>query len=105
LFIGDRAFKQRRLSTYIYDLAAKWKAMTGLLFVFAVWVSVKLVKDECVQQFNDPNAVGLGNLEDIAEGQKCSAFDLRIYYAHHIAYRLTNECLKGMERFLEMMIF
>ena len=36
--IGDRALEQRRLSTYVYDLASEWQAMTHLPFVFAVWV-------------------------------------------------------------------
>ena len=41
LVIGDRAFKQRLISPYIYDLGLAWKEMTGLPFVFAAWVSNK----------------------------------------------------------------
>ncbi|MBP6590494.1 MAG: menaquinone biosynthesis protein, partial [Chitinophagaceae bacterium] len=36
LVIGDRAFEQRRQSTFIYDLGSEWRAITGLPFVFAV---------------------------------------------------------------------
>jgi chorismate dehydratase len=102
LVIGDRAFEQRRLSTYVCDLAAEWRAMTGLPFVFAVWASVKPMTDEWIQQFNSANAVGLTKLTAIAETQKYPAFDLKKYYYHHIAYELTQERLNGMERFLEM---
>ena len=35
LVIGDRAFEQRKISTFIYDLASEWRAITGLPFVFA----------------------------------------------------------------------
>lgn len=103
LVIGDRAFEQRRLSTYVYDLAAEWRAMTGLSFVFAVWASVKPMSDEWIKQFNAANAVGLKKLIEIAEAQKYPAFDLQKYYHHHIAYHLTSDRLKGMERFLEML--
>ena len=41
LVIGDRAFEQRKLSTFFYDLGAEWKKITGQPFVFAVWVSNK----------------------------------------------------------------
>ncbi|HSC37349.1 MAG TPA: menaquinone biosynthesis protein, partial [Chitinophagaceae bacterium] len=35
LVIGDRAFEQRKLSAYRYDLGEAWKLHTGLPFVFA----------------------------------------------------------------------
>ena len=41
LVIGDRALEQRKISTFIYDLGSEWKAITGLPFVFAAWVSTK----------------------------------------------------------------
>jgi len=103
LVIGDRAFEQRRLSTYVYDLAAEWKAMTGLSFVFAVWASVKPMSNEWIKQFNAANAKGLLHLDKIAEQQKFSSFDLSRYYTHHIAYELTTERLKGMKKFLELL--
>jgi chorismate dehydratase len=103
LVIGDRAFEQRRLSTYVYDLAAEWRAMTGLSFVFAVWASVKPMNDAWIKQFNAANAAGLNKLTEIAEAQKYPAFDLQKYYHHHIAYELTEERKKGMNRFLEML--
>lgn len=103
LVIGDRAFEQRRLSTYIYDLAAEWRAMTGLPFVFAVWASIKPMGNEWINEFNTANAAGLQQLNEIAEAQKFSLFDLRKYYGHHISYFLDDEKKKGMQRFLEML--
>jgi chorismate dehydratase len=103
LVIGDRAFEQRRLSTYVYDLAAEWRGFTGLPFVFALWVSIKPMDKEWIKMFNSANATGLQNLKEIAETQKYSAFDLSKYFQHHIAYHLTPERLKGLERFLELL--
>jgi chorismate dehydratase len=102
LVIGDRAFEQRRLSTYVYDLAGEWRAMTGLPFVFAVWASIKPMDAQWISHFNAANAAGLLLLDTIAEIQKYSAFSLTQYYRHHIAYTLTSERKKGMEKFLEM---
>lgn len=103
LVIGDRAFEQRRLSTYIYDLAGEWQSMTALPFVFAVWASLKPMDAVWIQEFNTANATGLLKLDEIAEAQKFPAFDLQKYYHHHIAYELTPERKKGLERFLELM--
>lgn len=103
LIIGDRALEQRRLSTYIYDLAGEWKALTGLPFVFAVWVSLKPMSKEWMSQFNAANAIGLTKLDEIAEQQKYPVYDLRKYYSHHISYLLTDEKRKAIERFLEFM--
>ncbi len=105
LVIGDRAFEQRRLSTYVYDLSGEWRGMTGLPFVFAVWVSLKPMSDEWIQNFNSANAQGMQHLEAIAERQKYSAFDLLTYFTHHISYTLTDERRKGLNRFLEMIRF
>ena len=45
LVIGDRALEQRKISTFIYDLGSEWRAITGLPFVFAAWVSTKPLPD------------------------------------------------------------
>lgn len=98
--IGDRALEQRRLSTYIYDLASEWQAMTHLPFVFAVWVSVKPMSEEWIGRFNAANAEGLLHIDQIAEAQKYSAYDLKKYYTHNISYLLDDEKRKGMAKFL-----
>ena len=46
LVIGDRALEQRKISTFIYDLGSEWRAITGLPFVFAAWVSTKPLSDK-----------------------------------------------------------
>ncbi|MBX9783536.1 MAG: menaquinone biosynthesis protein [Chitinophagaceae bacterium] len=103
LVIGDRAFEQRRLSTYVYDLAAEWRAMTSLPFVFAVWAGIKPMNAQWINNFNAVNAAGLQKLDEIAEAQKFSQFDLKKYYSHHIAYELTPARKNGMIKFLELL--
>ena len=103
LVIGDRAFEQRRISTFVFDLATEWRSLTGLPFVFAVWASMQSMDAGWQQVFNAANAVGLNQLDTIAEAQKYAAFDLKKYYRHHISYLIDDEKLKGMERFLELL--
>jgi len=55
LVIGDRALQQRKSSTFIYDLGAEWRFVTGLPFVFAAWVSNKELDEKFVQKFNAAN--------------------------------------------------
>jgi chorismate dehydratase len=38
VLIGDQAYAERHNYPYVYDLAAEWKRLTGLPFVFAAWV-------------------------------------------------------------------
>ena len=37
LLIGDPALRVDRRGLHVVDLAAEWRALTGLPFVFAVW--------------------------------------------------------------------
>lgn len=101
--IGDRALAQRKISSYIYDLAGAWKSMTGLPFVFAAWVANKKLPDGFIQQFNDANATGLKNMDAVIEENKISVYDLKKYFTENISYTLDEEKLKGMDKFLEML--
>ena len=62
LVIGDRALEQRKISTFIYDLGSEWRAITGLPFVFAAWVSTKPLPDNFIKLFDEANALGFGSI-------------------------------------------
>jgi chorismate dehydratase len=102
LVIGDRAFEQRKRSTFIYDLASEWKAITGLPFVFAAWISNQPLPLEFIQKFNDANAIGLNHIEEIAGALQFDLFDLKKYYTLHLSYKLDDRKKKGMELFLQI---
>ncbi|MEJ7679548.1 MAG: menaquinone biosynthesis protein [Segetibacter sp.] len=63
--IGDRAFEQRKISAYNYDLAETWIAFTGLPFVFAAWVANKKLPEDFIKQFNEANKIGLENIDAV----------------------------------------
>ena len=102
LVIGDRAFEQRKISTFIYDLASEWKAVTGLPFVFAAWISNNPLSAGFIQKFNDANSIGMDHIDEIVSAQKFELFDLKKYYTLHLSYKLDERKRKGMELFLKV---
>lgn len=100
LVIGDRALEQRRISTFIYDLGSEWKAITGLPFVFAAWVSREKLPDDFIEKFNEANALGLGYIDEIVAANSQPVYDMKKYYTLHLSYRLDEAKRKGMQKFL-----
>ena len=101
--IGDRAFRQRKISAYHYDLATAWIDFTGLPFVFAAWVANKKLPADFVKQFNEANKIGLQNLAAVVAENDSPDYDLKKYFTENISYELTEEKRKGLERFLALL--
>lgn len=101
--IGDRAFEQRKISTYKYDLAAAWIEFTGLPFVFAAWVANKRLSEEFIELFNEANKKGLQNIDAVVAENVSPYYDLNTYYTQNISYELTGEKRKGLEKFLSFL--
>ncbi len=102
LVIGDRAFEQRKLSTFFYDLGAEWKKITGQPFVFAAWVSRKKLPADFIRMFNNANAAGLTHIDEIVNSQHFDLYDLKKYYTLHMNYLLDERKKKAMEYFLQV---
>ncbi|MBC8035412.1 MAG: menaquinone biosynthesis protein [Chitinophagaceae bacterium] len=103
LVIGDRAFTQRTISPYIYDLGEAWKEFTGLPFVFATWVANKALPADFIHDFNNATAYGLQHLDQVIANNPFDKYSLHTYYKQNISFELTNEKRKGMELFLQML--
>ena len=102
LVIGDRAFRQRMVSSYIYDLGIAWKALTGLPFVFAAWVSKIKIRESFTSRFNELQASGIQSIPIIVQEQNYRLYDLNKYYNENLSYTLDEEKLKGLAHFLEL---
>jgi chorismate dehydratase len=100
LVIGDRAFEQRKTSTYFFDLGLEWKKFTGLPFVFAAWVSNKKMETSFIESFNKANLAGLQNISEIIAKNHFALFDLKAYYSSYIHYYLDENKRRGMDFFL-----
>ncbi|MCB0775925.1 MAG: menaquinone biosynthesis protein [Chitinophagaceae bacterium] len=103
LVIGDRAFEQRKISTFIYDLGSEWKAITGLPFVFATWVSTRPLPDDFIAEFDKANEEGMNHIEEIVNETTFPFFDLRRYYKMHLSYRLDARKRKAIIHFQSLM--
>jgi len=103
LVIGDRAFALNAKHTYIYDLSAIWKEMTGFPFVFAAWVANKKLPQDFIVTFNMALEYGLKNMYKAinVEGNNYpNCTNPEDYLNNKISYVLDAEKQKGMELFL-----
>ncbi len=100
IVIGDRAFKQRLKSTFIYDLAEAWKIHTGLSFVFAAWVANTTLHQDFLVEFNNANAYGVRHIEEVIAENNYPLYNLNTYYTKNISYNLDQEKREGMALFL-----
>jgi len=89
---------------FIYDIVEKWRAMTNLPAVLAVWAArSRVVTPEVVQDFQDSLAFGLQHLDAIAAEAAAQmslpARELGRYLAENIDYHLDEENLRGLTRY------
>ena len=92
---------------YIYDIVEKWRAMTSLPAVLAVWAARRsAVTLELVQDFQDSLAFGLEHVDAIASEAAAEmglpVGDLRRYLLENIDYHLDEENLRGLTRYYEL---
>jgi len=99
--IGDRALVQLKKSAFMYDLGAAWRMHTGLPFVFAAWVSNKLLDLNFIDIFDKANAYGVNHISDVLNTIEYNEYDLNYYYTKNLSYALTDEKRKGLHLFLE----
>jgi chorismate dehydratase len=113
LIIGDPAMRleasAHKLGLRIYDLAAEWRAMTGLPFVFAIWaVHEGLVRDwtNLVQDLIAAKEEGLKLCEQIAsqyaDELNLPAVDLLSYLRENVNYDLDDDNIDGMLQYFNL---
>ena len=106
VIIGDRTFGLTTAEhPYHYDLADEWKKHTGLPFVFAAWVSNKLIDDGFIHEFNETLKYGVDHIKEAVEEKKHPApgFDSYDYLKNKISYDLDTEKRKALDLFLKLM--
>lgn len=105
LIIGDAALDAEGRFKYVVDLGQAWKELTGLPFVFAVWVArrERLAAADCALLQASAEA-GLAYRTQIAQawarGRGGDAAEHAHYLHHNIAYRLDPSALQGLREFL-----
>ena len=108
LVIGDRTFEMNGRFPFEYDLSLEWKTLTGLPFVFAVWVSNRPIEDEnFINQLNQALKFGVQNIEKSIVDYKSVVpnFDPAFYLKKRIEYEFSSEKKQAMEKFLAMILY
>ena len=103
LVIGDRALKIRDKFKFKFDLGLAWKEMTGLPFVFAVWVRKKEISGEFIPLFNEANGMGLSKINLIIDHNNESSYPMDMYFRKNISYRLTEGMRESMSLYLSFL--
>lgn len=101
VIIGDRALLHREKTAHVYDLAEEWQRMTGLPFVFAVWLSNKKLPDDFIAAFNTNLKNGLQKIDSIVSEIDFPDYDLSVYYKENIDYIFDDAKRAGLQLFLE----
>ena len=101
LIIGDRALQFRERFAYRYDLATAWREMTGLPFVFAVWVSVTPLDKSVLLALKDAFELGVFNIRNIVNSIHFRYFDVLKYFSKHISFHIGKQEKEAMYLFLK----
>jgi len=104
--IGDKAFEFQDKLPYIYDLAAEWKAFTGLPFVFALWLASPNFPKDKIEALNNALAYGVAHTSDAINlyspnmVNKLDYEDLYHYLTVNIQYKINDEYTKALDLFM-----
>lgn len=104
LVIGDPALKVDRERHRVIDLAAEWRGLTGLPFVFAVWaVRGGVDLPDLPFYFKSSLRYGLASLETIVRESAAElGLDsdiLRIYLTENLSFFLQEREIDGLRTF------
>ncbi len=101
LVIGDRVFKLKGRFKYEYDLSQLWTELTGLPFVFAVWVSTKTLSSSFLSKFNSALKYGIDNINKVLPLiNNQNNFNAEQYLTSSIDYSLDEPKRKALDLFL-----
>jgi chorismate dehydratase len=108
LLIGDPALRVDRTGLHVVDLAAEWRSLTGLPFVFAVWATAAGVEHGAAATglpalFAGSLAVAERDIDRLVAAAAAEvglpAAEVRTYFTEHLSYRLGETERASLEEF------
>jgi len=104
LVIGDPALKVDRERYRVYDLAAEWRSLTGLPFVFAVWaVRPEVEFPDLSFYFKSSLRYGLSSLDilvrEAAADLGLDTSEVRSYLTENLSFFLRQDEIAGLEEY------
>ncbi len=103
VLIGDKALHLSSQFPFKYDLGVFWKKLTGLPFLFAIWMCSDRVSEELEVELIKTFEKGMGLIEKISEEQQSNYINVNIadYLSEKIQHNLNRLHLNAMELFLQ----
>lgn len=103
VIIGDKALKYKSYYRYCYDLSDAWKTLTGLPFVFAVWVSNKKISPDLIFQLEEALAYGVRSIPSLIPEltSRYPETDITDYLMKKIQYHFGKKEKEALQLFLE----
>ncbi len=107
LVIGDPALTFQGPVAHVYDLGSEWNNLTGLPFVFAMWVGREESKPARFRaDFEASRDFGVGHLDDIAAQYSpklnMQPEAIKSYLTENVDYTLDEENRKGLRYFYKL---
>jgi chorismate dehydratase len=104
LLIGDPALKVDRDRYVVTDLAAEWRELTGLPFVFAVWaVRPEVEIPDLPFYFKSSLRYGLSSVDTLAREAAAEldldSSEIRAYLTDNLSFFLRRDEIAGLEEF------
>jgi chorismate dehydratase len=104
LLIGDPALRVDRSTHQVLDLAAEWRQLTDLPFVFAVWAVRNGVETEGLEPLlRQSLQLGMEHLDDlVAESSReldVAPEKLRRYLTEHLSFEMGPTEVRALEEF------
>lgn len=101
--IGDEVFELENRFPFEFDLGNEWKIMTGLPFVFAIWVSKKMIGQDKIEMINERFQKSLLRISDIiAADPALDKIILNGYFEKNIYYEFDERRRTALIKFLEL---
>lgn len=99
LMIGDKAFGVDSSYKYVYDLGHEWQLMTGLPFVFALWIGRRKLTSNEVSNLNSVLSLGVVNIDAVLEHNNglLDKVNLKDYYTQYIDFHFDSDKKKAFD--------
>jgi predicted solute-binding protein len=107
LFPGEVAGVPTSSPLFLYDIVEKWRALTSLPAVLAVWATRHAaVTPEVVRDFQESLAFGMQHVQEISSEASreldLPAQKISRYLTENIDYTLDAENLRGLQRYYDL---
>lgn len=102
LVIGDRALKLKSKFKFVYDLGEEWMKLTGLPFVFAVWLSLNEIPGEIKSELVEAFQFGINSIDKVIAEEEFFflGIDVENYLTNGIDYMFNDDKIRAMKLFL-----